>query len=319
MKWNQIFNRGKRAEQAAAGSLHSLLLPSLLGISVCLLTLCSLTWAWFTAQVHTDTTTIQSANVAVTVATNAADLQTAGAATQADEDDTSASKSPKVLTVYAPNTTPEEGGYAAYNVSDLTDKKLYFTATGNAKMAYLRIQCDGKTYYTNYLPPAEQPTDTNTSDDTNDSTNTQAAESAIKVYSVTLPDEVTSPIKIALFWGPRPADITEGHILSWVGPVETMLPPEDTIPVVIGDPVDNTPTTNVPETPDQPTTGDQTPTTDGNQDTPQTPDTNPTQGGGTGGSSDGNTTEGTIGDSTNTETGSDGAQQTSYTPAPPAA
>lgn len=293
MKWNQIFNRGKRVAQAeAAGSLHSLLLPSLLGIAVCLLTLCSLTWAWFTAQVHTDTTTIQSANVAVTVATNAADLQTAGAATQADEDDTSASKSPKVLTVYAPNTTPEEGGYAAYNVSDLTDKKLYFTATGNAKMAYLRIQCgDNTDYYTNYLPPAEQPTtNTTTGEDTSDSTiDTQTTENKIKVYSVTLPDGVTDSIKIALFWGPRPTDIVEANILRWVGVDLTLLSPEVMLPhVVVNDPVGNTPTPGVPETPDQSIAGDQTPSAGDNQDTPQTPGTDPTQGE-TGGSSDGNT------------------------------
>lgn len=308
MKWNQIFNRGKRAEQVAAGSLHSLLLPSLLGISVCLLTLCSLTWAWFTAQVHTDTTTIQSAYIEVYAASSADAFVPAGAATQDAE---------AVTMTYAVPVSPEPSTVETEGEDDTESKpvyvptelkisgdKFYFVAQGTAQKAYLKITAGEKVCYTALLHPTD-PTVTK-NDNGNDIT------PAYTVYCVDLSGKDitdTTNVKLTLCWGDNtnvkdpidPTPVRDGEsnktITKWPGDAE--IASND---MLIQWPVDNSETTTPDgdtkqdETPaveepkdDQPTTGDQTPTTDGNQDTPQTPDTNPTQGGETGGSSDGNT------------------------------
>lgn len=178
MKWNQIFNRGKRVAQAeAAGSLHSLLLPSLLGIAVCLLTLCSLTWAWFTAQVHTDTTTIQSANIAV--------YMYGATAVEASTNEDA------VATFAAENglTLLEVG--QKYTVQ-LTDGKIKFTMNGNAKMAYLEIQVGGSTKYTNYLAKGN---------DDNGGT----------IYTIAPDNTNGAPVFVTLKWGPHPAELDDNY------------------------------------------------------------------------------------------------------------
>lgn len=67
MKWNQFFSHNTRRREGAADSLLRLLAPSLLGMAVCMLTLCSLTWAWFNMSIDTNIGTIQSASVEVCV------------------------------------------------------------------------------------------------------------------------------------------------------------------------------------------------------------------------------------------------------------
>ena len=343
MKWNQIFNRGKRVAQAeATGSLHSLLLPSVLGIAVCMLTLCSLTWAWFTVQVHTDTTTIQSAYIHVYAASSADAFVPAGAATQDAEGDV-------VTMTYAvpvnpePSTAETEGGddtenKPVYVPTELTISggKFYFVAQGTAQKAYLKIIVNNTEYFTTTLNPTD-PTVTK-NDNGNDIT------PAYTVYCVDLSGKniADTSVTLSLCWGdntnvknpidPTPAKDNSGNditITSWPGDTTA------SINMLIQWPEDNSETTTPDgdtkqdetldvEEPkeDQPTGGDQTKnpsTPDDSNKTPAGDNQGTTQGGGTGGSSDGNTTEGTIGDSTNTETGSDGAQQNSDTSATPTA
>ena len=51
MNWKETFYTGKREhpQEKKPASLTALLMPSLLGVAMCLVCLCSLTWAWFTA------------------------------------------------------------------------------------------------------------------------------------------------------------------------------------------------------------------------------------------------------------------------------
>lgn len=51
MNWKETFYTGKREhpQEKKPASLTALLMPSLLGVAICLVCLCSLTWAWFTA------------------------------------------------------------------------------------------------------------------------------------------------------------------------------------------------------------------------------------------------------------------------------
>lgn len=68
MNWKETFYTGKREhpQEKKPASLMALLMPSLLGVAICLVCLCSLTWAWFTATQNSGVQPIQSATATVT-------------------------------------------------------------------------------------------------------------------------------------------------------------------------------------------------------------------------------------------------------------
>lgn len=72
MKWKEAFYTGKREhpQEKKPASLTALLMPSLLGVAICLVCLCSLTWAWFTATQNSGVQPIQSATATVTASLN---------------------------------------------------------------------------------------------------------------------------------------------------------------------------------------------------------------------------------------------------------
>ena len=72
MNWKETFYTGKREhpQEKKPASLTALLMPSLLGTAICLVCLCSLTWAWFTATQHSGVQPIQSATATVTASLN---------------------------------------------------------------------------------------------------------------------------------------------------------------------------------------------------------------------------------------------------------
>lgn len=124
MKWFEtIFRKTRRSGEGASCSLLSMLAPSLLGMAVCLLSLCSLSWAWFNMSVNTGVSTIQSAMVEVAVANNA---DFAGASLLAGNGK---------LTV-----TPSE---------ESSNGTFYLIARGNvSKPTYLEVKSNGtSTYY----------------------------------------------------------------------------------------------------------------------------------------------------------------------------
>lgn len=72
MNWKETFYTGKREhpQEKKPASLTALLMPSLLGTAICLVCLCSLTWAWFTATQNSGVQPIQSATATVTASLN---------------------------------------------------------------------------------------------------------------------------------------------------------------------------------------------------------------------------------------------------------
>ena len=72
MNWKETFYTGKREhpQEEKPASLTALLMPSLLGTVICLVCLCSLTWAWFTATQNSGVQPIQSATAKVTASLN---------------------------------------------------------------------------------------------------------------------------------------------------------------------------------------------------------------------------------------------------------
>lgn len=76
MNWKETFYTGKREhpQEEKPASLTALLMPSLLGVAICLVCLCSLTWAWFTATQNSGVQPIQSATATVTAKLGDTDL-----------------------------------------------------------------------------------------------------------------------------------------------------------------------------------------------------------------------------------------------------
>ena len=120
MKWNQLFSHNTRRQEGTADSLLRLLAPSLLGMAVCVLTLCSLTWAWFNMAVVSSITGIQSSEVEVCLVTKT---------TEGESVEWTASEQ------LVANGKP---------VSVTLESQIYFIARGTAANAYLQI--DDKYY-----------------------------------------------------------------------------------------------------------------------------------------------------------------------------
>ena len=120
MNWKETFYTGKREhpQEKKPASLTALLMPSLLGTAICLVCLCSLTWAWFTATQNSGVQPIQSATATVT-------------ASSLDGD-------PITL-----SNTEQEMKRATGQIG--------FEMIGNARKAYVLIRVGDKTYYTDYL------------------------------------------------------------------------------------------------------------------------------------------------------------------------
>lgn len=249
MKWNQLFSHNTRRQEGTADSLLRLLAPSLLGMAVCVLTLCSLTWAWFNMAVSSSITGIQSSEVEVCLVNHNDDGT--WTATPLEEDGT--------WTV----TPLEEDGTS--NATPATKGNIYFIARGTAANAYLKVECNSTaTYYKLDL--------TSTSVTTGEE---------YPVYSV----QVVTPseaVQVSLIWGTLPEDSTPSETkaerfqnitVSWGGTSTQSQFDLDgdeelnTTPVI--DPSADDPQLQ-PETHANGDTGDNT--SDANNDDAQTPD-----------------------------------------------
>lgn len=242
MKWNQFFSHNTRRREGTADSLLRLLAPSLLGMAVCVLTLCSLTWAWFNMAVSSSITGIQSSEVEVCLVNHNNGTWTA---TPLEEDVT--------WTV----TPLEEDGTS--NATPATKGNIYFIARGTAANAYLQI--DDKYY---------GPLDLKQGPDEHGN---------YPVYSITLSD--ASPVSVSLRWGTVESDSISNASIESVGTMlwpdgsnsfSLILPDNEdeepnTTPVI--DPSADDPQLQ-PETPANGDTGDNT--SGANNDDAQTPD-----------------------------------------------
>ena len=65
--YNRIYHRADKVKKERKDSLVPLLLPSILGIFICTVCVCGMTWAWYTASVETPTQKLTSACYEVTV------------------------------------------------------------------------------------------------------------------------------------------------------------------------------------------------------------------------------------------------------------
>ena len=124
MNWKETFYTGKREhpQEKKPASLTALLMPSLLGVAICLVCLCSLTWAWFTATQNSGVQPIQSATATVTASLN----------------DTALGE----LKVGEPCSLNGTG-------------PLTLHMAGDAQYAYVVIKVGGTEYHTDYLTATE--------------------------------------------------------------------------------------------------------------------------------------------------------------------
>lgn len=136
MKWNHFFSHNTRRREGSADSLLRLLAPSLLGMAVCMLTLCSLTWAWFNMHIATNIGTIQSASVEVCVSNNAT----------FNGDVKFISGSDTLTVPFSANSTSQSASLADEETST-SQNRLYFIVRSNVSEkcnVYLKV---GNTYY----------------------------------------------------------------------------------------------------------------------------------------------------------------------------
>ena len=191
MKWFEtLFRKTRRSGEGASCSLLSMLAPSLLGMAVCLLSLCSLSWAWFNMSVNTGVSTIQSAMVEVAVAYKA--TNTSNTFEVAEPPWTGF----KTLAAFSKEDSPSDNQYNQYSCP-LINNTLYFIARGTAASAYLKI---GEIYYALVLTAQED-------------------NYPYTVYSITIEpsssssNSAESHVTVSLFWG-TPAGLTNENTFT---------------------------------------------------------------------------------------------------------
>lgn len=193
MKWNQFFSHNTRRREGAADSLLRLLAPSLLGMAVCMLTLCSLTWAWFNMSIDTNIGTIQSASVEVCVSNDAT----------FNSDVKFISGSDTLTVPFSANSTSQSAILADNETSTGTQNALYFIVRSNVSdncKVYLKV---GNTYY-GPLKPVKP--------DTGGSYPTVN----YPVYSIDL-SETTTTTTVSIHWGSLPESTTATELF----PIDT--------------------------------------------------------------------------------------------------
>lgn len=65
--YNRIYHRADKEKKERKDSLVPLLLPSIFGIALCMVCMCGMTWAWYTASIETPTQKMTAACYEVTV------------------------------------------------------------------------------------------------------------------------------------------------------------------------------------------------------------------------------------------------------------
>lgn len=265
MKWNQLFSHNTRRQEGTADSLLRLLAPSLLGMAVCVLTLCSLTWAWFNMSVGSSITGIQSSEVEAYLVNRTTD----------DESGASTLSSPELLVANgnAVSVTP-------------VNSKIYFIARGTAANAYLAVVYNNTTTYYGPLDLKQGPDEYGN----------------YPVYSITLSD--ASPVSVSLRWGTVESNSTIKDTPVPAG-TTLWPDGSNSFSLILPDNEDEESTVAYapqpqPETPANGDTGDNT--NDANKDDAQTPDGS-TTGDATGGNTSGTGETGTSGDSGTTGNG----------------
>lgn len=179
MKWNHFFSHNTRRWEGSADSLLRLLAPSLLGMAVCMLTLCSLTWAWFNMSIATNIGTIQSASVEVCVS-NTRDFNEFSLI--------SGSTELPVADLFSSTNDLQIATFADDVTSTGTQNALYFIVRSNVSAncsVYLKV---GDTYY----GPLTLVNPTN---------GKYPSDKSYPVYSIDLSETATT---VSIHWGSLP-------------------------------------------------------------------------------------------------------------------
>ena len=116
------FNKGEKTDRSARDPVFAMLMPSVLGIFLCLLMLCGATWAWFSSTQVSETASIQAANYAITVT-----------AKQGEE-----------------SVALSDGAFTAEADTEYT---VTLTASGTASTGFGEVTVGDKTLYTAQLAP----------------------------------------------------------------------------------------------------------------------------------------------------------------------
>lgn len=124
--YRRIFSKGDRAEkQERRDSLVPLLLPSVLGISVCLVCICSMTWAWYSASIETAAQKMTAAYYEITVEAVVSDTDASTDPVQtADGAYTLNAGTVYTVTLKANGSVKDCGGYCLIERAG-TDAKFY--------------------------------------------------------------------------------------------------------------------------------------------------------------------------------------------------
>lgn len=129
-----------KGEAAAESSVWKMLLPSVLGIIVCIICLAGMTWAWFTSGVQSQST-ISAKEYSLNETVKVKDGATIGKS--ADGTYTLAADTNYVVTVN-PKLVPKNGGYCMVKINSDGAETVYYTQKLEASGFSFTISNGGK-------------------------------------------------------------------------------------------------------------------------------------------------------------------------------
>lgn len=118
-----LFRKPRHEKPSDKNALHRALLPCILAMGLCAVSLCGVSWAWFSAAKGSNVRAVQTASYTATVTVA----------------DTAA-------------LTPQKDGSFALPTGTYT---VTLEAAGTAKAGFCRITLGDETYYTRQLPPGD--------------------------------------------------------------------------------------------------------------------------------------------------------------------
>lgn len=255
--YNRIYHRADKVKKERGDSLAPLLLPSILGIFICTVCVCGMTWAWYTASVETPAQKLTSAYYEVSVESvlyGESIIESADGIHYSLEADTS-----YTVTLKASGSVKECGGYCL--IQNETGEKTYTqtfkpgdsitvqfapAAPGNYTFTGVwgSLPAGTVNYLHNAVPAVDPITDDFSTDDTNTSAQSdsteptdQPSEPSHGTYTVQSGDTLsgiaakfnTTADKIAAYNGfTDKGDIKAGQILNI--PPDDYVIPETTAP-----------------------------------------------------------------------------------------
>lgn len=127
--YHRLFHRAELSEKENRNDgIFHILAPSVIGACICVVCLCSVSWAWFTATTSMGTAKIQTATYAVSVTAKQGETE-------------------------IPATTAANG-ITEFTLESGKEYYITITPTGTANSGYCIVNFEGKNYYTQQLAAA---------------------------------------------------------------------------------------------------------------------------------------------------------------------